>query len=294
MRSIFCGVISLLSQLEATVPTLDIIIPVKDRLVAACIASLQDSRDRIHQILICDGGSTQLAAPSPFVRVESYPMARFNKAVLLNQGILRSQADLLLISDADIIWNTDTLAILIQTLHEHPNGLCHIAHVAETNAQSQALRRQRYGYTLQRQGQEWWITVQLTDATSTLRPGCGLVCAYRQTFLKLGGYKECFQGWGWEDQDLLMRAGLMEIPILSVGKVLHQSHGDTIRNQFYDGWDPVESRDRNILTCLRSLEQGHLLGDLRTQLDVLPSAHLNVHVQFPDKLINRQFGASLP
>jgi glycosyltransferase involved in cell wall biosynthesis len=255
-------------------PTLDIVIPVKDRPLAACVESLQASLgewgDCTYRILICDGGSTQpevvatLAALATEDTIDILPRPRpgFNKAVLLNQGLRQTHADLVLISDADILWNATTLAALCHTLGSQPLALCHIAHVAETAPQTAALSRQRYRYSLKKSGSDYTLTLQTAPPNPHQRPGCGLVCAYRNTWFQLGGYKECFQGWGWEDQDLLIRAGLIDRPILAVGSVLHQSHPDEVRNQFHGGLAPFITRDRNLRTCLQSLQTGDLSGDL--------------------------------
>lgn len=79
-----------------------------------------------------------------------------------------------------------------------------------------------------------------------------LICTTRSTLVSIGGYKQIFTGWGWEDQDLLIRAKLLGIKIASDGKVIHLSHDDTKRNR-YCNIQPSQTRDRNIIACLSSL-----------------------------------------
>ena len=280
--------------------TLDVIIPVKNRQFISCVESLLAIGDRIHQILICDGKSTQADVVEALhffhahktVKILSFPIKAFNKARLMNHGIINSEADHLLISDADIIWETSSIEALSDAISNTSKSVGHIAQVLESDLNSSPLQRKRYGYFIEKSSEGYIVSVQQTnDMSSTQRPGCGLVCAERTTFLKLGGYKENFQGWGWEDQDFLIRAALMEIPIISTGQVLHLSHADSYRNQFHHYLAPIASRDRNILTCLEALQRGAIWGDLPCEAsDSNPSP--NVQIRLPESL--KQLAIDVP
>lgn len=250
--------------------SLDVVIPVKNRPLADCIASLRHMGDRINTLIICDGASTtpdtratlaQLASTTA-INIVRCPMQAFNKARLLNYGIAHSQADVILVSDADILWNAAAIASLRHVIARQAQAICHIAHVVETIPTSDALTRQRYGCRVTKAGGRYQVTLHGIRPSWQQRPGCGLVCARRTTLLQLGGYKECFQGWGWEDQDLLIRAQLLDIPVLAAGTVVHQSHPEALRNQFHGGLAATVTRDRNIVIGLTSLQQGHIWGDL--------------------------------
>lgn len=267
----------------------DVIIPVKNRPLMACVRSLLNVREIVRKIIICDGGSTQpeilntLAAfaSNPAIQISDYPITAFNKATLINQGIRQAQAEVLLISDADIIWNTTTLTALTQKIKQHPQSICYIKNVLESDSTSQALTRQRYGYTIQKSANthpEITVTIQTSTTSPKNRPGCGLVCARRETFWKLGGYKEIFKGWGWEDQDLLIRAEIFDIPIFQAGQVLHLSHSDATRNQFFNHSQPQATRDINIKACVASLQNQQLLGELKSlvQSDPLPKIRVKI------------------
>ncbi len=255
-------------------PMLDIIIPLKDRPVAACVESLRRSLANwapgTYHLWMCDGGSTQpevvdtLAhlAHGDGVTVLSRPDSGFNKAALINEGLHHAEAETVLVSDADILWNAAALESVLTALTETPTALCHIAQVNETEPQTSALSRPRYGYRLQCSDQKITVVVEQVAPRPDHRPGCGLVAARRETWQNLGGYKEQFQGWGWEDQDLLMRAELLGIPLRSAGCVLHQSHTDALRNPFHGQQSPQTTRDRNLLRCLAGLQRGDLWGDL--------------------------------
>ncbi len=271
---------------------LEVIIPVKDRAeVRQCVQSLLEIA-AVQRIWLCDGGSQQpdcltaVATVATTERVQwvKFPTTQFNKSHLLNQGILLTSSQFLLISDADIIWTNDTIQALLKIVAETDDLICSVSEVKEVNADTIALRRQRYTYQIQTELDPMKVTIISTEAmSSVIRPGCGLICARRTTLLKLGGYKECFQGWGWEDQDLLMRARLLGVPIQVAGEVTHLSHGDAQRNQSFPHLQPIESRDRNILLCLQQLAEGYFWGDLPTRQAFSP-CQPSIQIQIPPML----------
>jgi GT2 family glycosyltransferase len=186
-------------------------------------------------------------------------MPGFNKAWLLNQGLQGAIADWILISDADILWNSDAIQELIDCVMSQPSAICSVQQVEESDPGAIALRRNRYTY----QSSKDYLEILPVAEKSFHRPGCGLVCAAKSTFLKLGGYRETFQGWGWEDQDLLIRATLEQIPIYSQAKVIHISHSDVERNQHFNFRSVEESRDRNIMNSVTELAERY---SIRVQL----------------------------
>ena len=227
-------------------------------------------------------------------------IAGFDKATLINCGIAQSTAERVLISDADILWNAEAIADLQAALQPEIEGIVYVQTVHESVPQTQALHRPRYRYQLHWQGDRVTIAIEPVCSQAELqRPGCGLVYAHRRTLLTLGGYKTCFQGWGWEDQDLLMRAELLGLPIMAAGTVAHLSHSDRCRNQFYPNVAITQSRDRNILTCLHQLQAGQFWGDLASHLavsggnlpdDVLLSSSqyrppINIQIKLPEGLL---------
>lgn len=253
---------------------LAVIIPLKDRPVMACIESLRQSladwEPGTYHLWLCDGGSTQpeivdaltTVAIWDEVTVLSCPDPGFNKSALINQGLRHALGETVLVSDADIVWNEAAINALLTTLVETPTALCYVAQVNETTPQTPALSRPRYGYRVERTAQGVTVRVEPVTPRPDHRPGCGLVVAQGETWQKLGGYKEQFQGWGWEDQDLLIRAELLGIPLRAAGCVLHQSHVDDLRNYFHGHQRPQTTRDLNLRRCLESLQQGELWGSL--------------------------------
>ena len=270
----------------------EVIIPVKDRAeVRQCILSLLPLQ-QIGRIWLCDGGSLKpdclaaLQAVAHYERVQwlQLPMSGFNKSYLLNQGILRTTSEYLLISDADILWNAETIQAMVQEVSTQNETICSINEVQESDLASVSLRRDRYTYRITTDSDTAQVEILPVKLSHVqVRPGCGLICTLRNTLLKLGGYQECFQGWGWEDQDLLMRARLSGIQLHVAGSVVHLSHGDEQRNQHFHHLRPSETRDRNILFCVSRLANGKVLGDLLLGASS-QKQHQTIHIQLPKAL----------
>lgn len=271
--------------------SIDVIIAVKDRAeIALCVQSLLPVQN-LARIIICDGGSSDLEAQKALQTLEQYsrvcifrcPIAGFNKAFLLNQGILKAASTYVLISDADILWNAVAVEALSNLVQSQTETIYYIQNVQESIANSIALQRDRYTYQIRHHAEIDVVEILPVQPQIHDRPGCGLICARRETLLKLGGYKECFQGWGWEDQDLLIRANLLGIQVGEVGEVTHLSHTDEKRNRYCNNLKPSQTRDRNIVACLHSLAQGKLWGDL--QVEAIEQIYSNqIAIQLPDSL----------
>ncbi|MEB3225251.1 MAG: glycosyltransferase [Synechococcus sp.] len=269
---------------------LDVIIPLKNRPFWDCVQSLLKI-PAVTQVLLCDGGSTEAAvfdllnkvANQPQIKVFRYSQASFNKAQLLNQGILQATAPFLLMSDGDILWSQETVQSLLAQVNAYPQTLAVVAQVEESEPKAIAPQRPRYNYRLHRNQREIRLELYPEQSLGQERPGCGLVCGDRQSFLQLGGYHECFQGWGWEDQDLLLRAEIFGYQITKVGQVIHQSHPDPGRNQCHRYLSPLVTRDRNIRRCLAALRAKQFYGDLPC-IKPQPLPTLPLRIQAPPEL----------
>jgi glycosyltransferase involved in cell wall biosynthesis len=272
---------------------LDVIIPIKDRTtlsdcVAELIAAIDGASDiELGHLIVCDGGSSDDACQRQLRAVVQYPSVMrldrahpgFNKGWLLNQGIAAATAPILLISDVDILWNATTVEALAHAAAQHPEQLYCIQSVQESSPKNVAIARPRYTYCLDRAN----ATVEVYPAPppGLQRPGYGLLGGSRSLFQAIGGYRHDFCGWGWEDQDLLIRAQLLGYDVSAIGQVIHQSHGDADRNSFA-ACTPQQSRDRNIRICLAGLAEGRLLGDLAPGVEPAPT--MPIHVIYPPEL----------
>jgi glycosyltransferase involved in cell wall biosynthesis len=256
----------------------EVIIPIKNRCeIEQCIISLispenskqHQKQHQIKRVIICDGGSTDrdcihlLQKLEKWEKVEilSYPLSQFNKSCLINQGILHSQAEYLLISDADIIWNAATLKNLLDCVKLQENAIVCVQNVEESNPDAEVLGRDRYNYEIHIKNNIASVKIVREKAKDIKnRPGCGLICTRKSTLIALGGYKEIFQGWGWEDRDLLMRAELLGFEIYWTGKVTHLSHSDDLRDRGKCD-SIIRSRNGNIMASIHSLTRS-LSGNL--------------------------------
>jgi glycosyltransferase involved in cell wall biosynthesis len=260
--------------MEWVMKLIDVIIPIKDRTTLYnCVLELLNAISgavgiELGRIWICDGGSQdpncqrqlQQVAQWPRVVVLDRTHPDCNKGWLLNQGIAAATAPILLISDVDILWNDLAITALVNAAAQSPEQLYCIQSVQESTPTNVAIDRPRYTYRITRSN----TTVEVYPAPppGPQRPGYGLLCGYRSLFQLIGGYRHDFRGWGWEDQDLLIRAQLLGYGVSEIGEVIHQSHGDANRNSFDFACTPQHSRDRNIRICLAGLAEGRLVGDL--------------------------------
>ncbi|MGB0561356.1 MAG: glycosyltransferase family 2 protein [Spirulinaceae cyanobacterium] len=275
---------------------LDVIIPVKDRAtLAPCVTTLVQSLSAIQmggRIWVCDGGSQTQDCQAQLQEIQQWPQVKilpcpqpgFNKGWLLNQGLRAAIAPWVLISDVDILWSAATLGALGDAACQTPQGFYHIQTVQEAEPQTIALQRPRYGYHLSQTPRGPRVEIRAETDVTSARPGYGLLCAQRQLFEQVGGYRHDFQGWGWEDQDLLLRSQLLGYPVKTQGEVIHLSHNDEQRNQFTTAQNPQQSRDRNILRCLAGLAQGRLRGDLHPNPGAAATVSQPIQIDYPPAL----------
>ena len=303
---------SLMAGYLEAVPQLDVIIPVKDRsTVRDCVAQLcteveQAAGISLGQIWLCDGDSQTTDCQAQLAEVAQWDKVTwlscvspeftsgFNKGWLLNQGLAATTAQLVLVSDVDILWNRESLSKLAIAATHNPNHLYYVQSVQESKPRDEAVQRPRYGYRLQQQDQDTLVEIYAvptsphseTVSSIPLRPGCGLVCGHRSCFERIGGYRHCFRGWGWEDQDLLIRAQLLGYGLGQVGWVTHLSHEDEQRNAFHTEQAVQQSRDLNILRCLEALSSNQLQGDWHPtgSRASVPNASRVIHTQIPPAL----------
>jgi glycosyltransferase involved in cell wall biosynthesis len=193
---------------------IDVIIPIKDRptlldCVSVLIAAIDRALDiELGTIWICDGGSSdrhcqaQLhqIAQLPCVTVLDRPHPDFNKGWLLNQGIAAATAPILLISDADILWNDLAVIALTNAAAGNPQQLYCIQSVQESMPNNSAIARPRYTYRITQSNTA--VEVYPAPPSGPQRPGYGLLCGSRSLFQAIGGYRHDFRGWGCRSQFL--------------------------------------------------------------------------------------------
>lgn len=205
----------------------------------------------------------------------------FQKSYYLNRGIKESLGQIILVSDADIIWSLNTIKALHNIVNSDINNIAHIADVQESEAHNYALKRPRFIPIIDKIKPKYFSIKIISDQLYSQRPGCGLICIHRQSLLNLGGYNEHLQGWGWEDQDLLIRAQILGYKIVRIAQVIHLSHGDNLRNQ--SGQNPLNTRNQNIITSCQMLSQGIIKGSLN---DPITDSSLTINIEIPTFINN--------
>jgi hypothetical protein len=268
---------------------LEVLIPVQGRkTLIKTILSLIDI-DLIDLITIIttdelDFSETRLAENGKLRIIKLPKQVKFVKSFYLNQGIKSSLGQLILISDADIIWNERAVEELYHSSFSHCKTIAHIADVQESESQNYALKRSRFTPVVVKVKHQHFQVKIVSTSVSLKRPGCGLICTQRDTLLSLGGFNESLQGWGWEDQDLLIRGQILDCQIVKVGEVIHLSHDDSLRNQ--SGMSPIDTRNKNILLSCQRLIKGIVRGDLADVDKMSNDSLLTIAVEIPSFINN--------
>jgi glycosyltransferase involved in cell wall biosynthesis len=266
---------------------IDVIIPVCGRSeFEKCISSLQKIKFLINSIIICSDSISSLresldrntfTIPTQFVEIG---ISQFNKSIFVNAGIKKSLADYILCSDADIIWNENTIKNMLKVASRGEEGIAYILQVYETEPKSHSLTYKRYTYAMHNSEERKVVNIINDINNSNYRPGYGLILAARKNILKIGGYK-IFHQWGWEDIDLLIRANIFGLKTTPIGSVIHLSHP----RESYDILK--KKRNFNIIQSSKEIKEGKILGPLANPYKDLKT--FPVDVQLPDELKNLMF-----
>lgn len=269
------------------------VIPLKDRAtIDRTIRTLLPATG-LREVVVVDAGSTDrhcLAAldrslSSSVVSVLRHPIEHFSRARLLNAGLQRSSTDIVLVSDADIEWSVEALELLLHSARR-TGGFAIVENVDETDPSPIPATGSRLSFEVSRDTGKCVVHVVETPiATVATRTGPGLVCAPRAAWFAVGGYNTFFNGWGWEDQDLLMRAQLLGFSVTSAGQVRHISHEHTLRNPLGGAVGLARTRDNNARLALSAIKDGRIHGPLAP--GHLQAQHVSVVVNAPRNLLQR-------
>lgn len=167
------------------------------------------------------------------VRVVSYCDAPFNKARSVNIGAAHARGDSLMVLDADVLLEEDTLADLRGGAT--PLRFCTIERVSESDAEvepgdSGVSEFARYLEFVDSEGVVVRIETNRVRFSDGSRAGPGLILVDRAHFLAVGGMNSQLAGWGWEDLDLIARLSfVLGLQRAQAGSAVHVSHGDDVR-----------------------------------------------------------------
>lgn len=228
--------------------------------LAACLLSLLDQQDRQFEVIVADDGSgtatQQLiadlieAGPIP-IRHVWHEDRGFRAGTIRNKAAAASRGDYLLFMDGDCVALPDFIRRhrqLAETGYFVPGNrlLLSESYTEQVLRQKTPLHRQSFGFFLVQ-----WLRRRINRLLPLLylplnrwryqQPQnwqkamtCNLA-VWKNDFLAVNGFDEAFEGWGYEDSDLVMRLihhgikrkeGRFAVPVLH----LWHHHNDRSRH----------------------------------------------------------------
>lgn len=152
----------------------------------------------------------------------------FCRSHAINDGVKGSSGDILIISDADILFYKRTMDKAIQALQKCPFIIPFGRVVDLSRSFSDRLTKQNPTYTLRelREGAASIRDIRVGVSHWGDKSAGGVQVITRDLFNKVGGYDERFKGWGWEDTVFCwkIRKELGDYDILSTECVYHLWH----------------------------------------------------------------------
>ncbi|MBS3965237.1 MAG: glycosyltransferase family 2 protein [Methylomonas sp.] len=251
----------------------------------ACLNSLQAQTDRDFEIIVADDGSTddtrQLIArlqqqASMTIKHIHHDDQGFRAATIRNKAVAASQGDYLLFMDGDCIALPHFVARhrqLAQAGFFVPGNRCLLSRAYTQNLlkdrvalHSKSLlfllglrchgHINRWLPLLHIPGQRWryWQPERWQNAMT-----CNLG-VWKSDFTNVNGFDEHFEGWGYEDSDLVIRLihnGIQRKEGRFAVPVLHLWHPQNDRSQHDDNYRRLMARleDRGFIRAEKGLDQ---------------------------------------
>jgi GT2 family glycosyltransferase len=197
------------------------------------------------------------------LRAVDIPSRTFNKALALNMGAVRAQAQYIFLLDADIFLGPNFLANAFAQVDQ----TCFITPewVTESDAattSSKLLTFIQHSTLSLQDGRIIEFEQDRRRFADGSRGGPGEVLVLRQHFLDVGGMNSKLLYWGWEDLDLHVRLrALLHLDRLCLGQVFHRTHGDEKRALLRA--NRMASSEFNLAAAYERYTQGNFLGTLR-------------------------------
>lgn len=130
----------------------------------------------------------------------------FPKSMLYNTGVRLASSPVICFHDADSIAEPDTLRACVDALLDGnaSDALCPYWNVINVTGEL----KQRFMETPDRSIFKSIIAPELPADANEIYPNAngGVVLFRRQEYIRVGGYNALMEGWGGEDDELLMRA----------------------------------------------------------------------------------------
>jgi hypothetical protein len=194
------------------------------------------------------------AAP---VRHVLIPDAVRNRALARNLGALCSTGNVLFFLDCDVILQSDIFAEATPLLENH----CFVTIRKRVESQPPPISNRSFiKETIQTKelicedGRR--AATQQTTGADGSHSGIGQMLVKRADFLHVGGYNSALEGWGFEDDDVVLRLQfVLGLRSIMIGEVVHLTHGNDLR-----GGSPRHDHPRNKRICFENYSRGAFLG----------------------------------
>jgi len=257
-------------------PVLSVIIPWCNRqelpAVIEANKSVFDKHD-LEVIIANVGGDTQMIrnVVRPGVRICQILSCKFNKSMALNLGVHVSNADNLFFLDTDILLTEDFLSSAMTVIQDR--GTVVVDKVLETamlntRSDDNDLIEEIVTYLEVRakNGRRAIIQNRRDSFTHFNRVGNGLIFVSKKDFLAVDGMNSGLAGWGFEDDDFLLRLQLgAGLRATAMGTVTHLTHDNRMRD--LNGQSVEEQIKMNYTIAVQRYKAGNYRGSYTSDME---------------------------
>lgn len=162
------------------------------------------------------------------IRVAPGPLP-FNRARVVNEAVRTSDAEIVVMNDADTLASAEQVREAVRLAEEAPGFVW---------AYTLYLR---LGRTVTEQSRDWRDALTAPADWGMVNAGSqGCSAVRRDWFLQLGGLDERFAGWGYEDLEFNARADATGTSRRVPGELRHLWHGDRREDDSPLSADPAD------------------------------------------------------
>jgi hypothetical protein len=180
-----------------------------------------------------------------------------NKGRMLNYGVSKSRAEIVVFCDCDITFPWSSLQQLIQVAATEDIGYIKrvFPHGSKSSNKSSIYVRSIVECLLP-DGRKGRVERSRSYPLIRARSGPGLMALRRKLFIEAQGFNGQLDGWGWEDVDLQLRCQFVQnVSVRGVGHAFHTSSQKEA--------SPVKrlaSENNNVLKSLSGILAGSFIG----------------------------------
>ena len=256
---------------EKVLPQVSVIIPWcnRDEIYPAMHENAGYLTESKAEVLIvnCGGEICQDKLPGPNGRYAQHIVTlptRFNKALAINIGAAIARAPFMFILDADIIMRSNLLEELHSAIDD--SSFVTVARIVESNEAQRNVEflssTSAHRRFVLRDGRQIEVITSRISYPGQVRKGTGLLFTRTSDFRAIGGMNSEIVGWGWEDNDVIVRLQIvLNLEPRETGTAVHLTHSDATRF-LPSGISAAESDENNFAKCLARYEAGLLQGTL--------------------------------